>query len=161
LRILLLVLPLALSLSCYTRLNHPQILAESRLFRPDSASDCLSCHAGESWLETGAPDSYSHRGSDRWASFQGQAAWTRGSAGGASSEPAAPALVAPPLPAPLVVMGEGHATPRLSQAQADSSATSRAPRGKDDGKPRETRPRKTRPAQPVTPSPPKPDSDTR
>jgi hypothetical protein len=123
-KILLAALPLVLALSCYTRFNHPQILAESRWFSPAPDADCASCHAGETWMETGSPTSYTHRGSERWSAFQGGPAESRG--GWSSSYTGSPATPAPQLPAtpdPPRVMGQDLSSPRLAGTAVDSAAT--------------------------------------
>jgi hypothetical protein len=128
-----------LCLSCYTRLNHPEVLAESRWFRPTPDADCASCHAGESWLETGTPGFYEHRGTPAWADFHAPA--------GAVAAPAPGALVdlAPPPPAPTQLVATSAApTPRMAQAAADA-ATPAVP---------DTSRRVAPPAKPASPSTP-------
>jgi len=111
-----------LFLSCYTRLNHPEILAESRWFRPAPDADCASCHAGESWLDTGTPGFYEHRGTPAWSDFHAPS--------GAVAAPAPGALVdlAPPPPLPTQLVATSAApTPRVAEAAADGSTQPAAP----------------------------------
>jgi hypothetical protein len=150
-KILLVVLPLTLALSCYTRFNHPQILAESRWFSPAPDADCSSCHAGESWLETGSSNSYSHRGTERWSAFQGGPA--SGGGGWSSSYTGSPATPAPQLPAPVEpprVMGQDLSSPRLTGVVADSAATP-APEHKPRPPIAKKSKRHVKPADPATP----------
>lgn len=128
-RTLLLILPLAFLGACYTRLNHPQILAESRAFRPDSDADCASCHAGESWLDDQTPESFRHRVPEAWAAFQGSG--TRPSGGGSSASwggATNPPAAQPPIsPTPPSVMGQNGASPRQQAAAAASTDSSARP----------------------------------
>lgn len=107
----------ALCLSCYTRLNHPEILAESRWFRPAPDADCASCHVGEPWLATGTPGFYEHRGTPAWTGFHAPA--------GTAAAPSPGALVdlapSPAVPTQLVATSAAP-TPRMAQASSDGSA---------------------------------------
>lgn len=116
------LLVVALSLvSCYTRLNHPLIRQESRLFTPDPASDCFACHAGEPWLgelATGMPPGHPAATGDRWSAFREGQWWQ------APGFPAQAPLASPPdgatvttLPPPRpLVAGSVPAAPRTGTA---------------------------------------------
>ncbi len=150
-----------LFLSCYTRLNHPEILAESRWFRPAPDADCASCHAGEPWLETGSPGFYEHRGTPAWAGFQGSGV------PGPVAAPSPGALVdlspPPPMPTQLVASSAG-VSPRIARSGADGTVRDATPdstrRTEAPAAPKTTPRRKA--ARAVQPTPPiqpaKPDS---
>lgn len=138
------------ALACYTRLNHPLLRQESRLFTPDLNSDCAACHAGEDELLALRAGEGGTQARDPLHAFREGAWWTSGGghhlteAGGAS-------LPTPPPPAPLPsVMGSstGGARREAALARQDSVAqptdSSAAPR-------RPARPRQGRGAVKTTP----------
>jgi hypothetical protein len=145
-----------LCLSCYTRLNHPLILSESRAFAPEAASDCRSCHARDAWLAELDPAADPDDNRDHWLLFRGSPWWREAPAALAESGPAPvapPPAAAPPESSRPLVMGDAPG-PRAQQALADSSA---APGGDGEREPRRERhPRKPnrRPVKPAKPAPP-------
>ncbi|MDP2359984.1 MAG: hypothetical protein Q8O14_04425 [bacterium] len=160
-RRLLLLLPLALALSCYTTLNHPLIRQESRLFTPANDSDCRSCHVGEAWLADLEGDGWSRpwpAEADRWHSFR-SGAWWSGDAGTSSAPPAfagpAPANEEAPPPAPPPqVMGSVTSGARHVGLSADTSGTrpDPPPGTKDRPGPRRPRQPAVDPVQPAAPA---------
>jgi hypothetical protein len=123
-RPLTLVLPALLALgalSCYTRLNHPLLMQQSRIFTPALDSDCAACHATDPWfaaleeqgpLELASPDPLHAFREGAWWRSGGDHAL-------AVEEGRSAAPVADPLPVVMPTFSQG---PRRQAALVDTSA---------------------------------------